>query len=1073
MRRILGLAAVSLFVFAVAAAAQLQYVVTGSDESFSVAKSGSPVTGASDVSMAAAINAIRMDAQSAAVSIRFGADSTDTVKLVNYDSDVIRFTAALSETAWDPDSGKSVTVTYPAWGKITISGNIASSRGSYGGDLAVSGSLGGITIESSVNIESTSYEVIGISGDNNDPAATTFTITGGDLSATREENGSVISSGGALLKITGGKIWKANATLNVWGYTNGPVVSASWVEMTGGAISQKDGVALNVAKLTISGGKIETTGRGTAINSNYGFDSVAISGTAEIVSASSGDTATIVINSYYDYGGNITISGGKVANSANGGRAVYIQNAATTFALTGKPEIIGAIATRSAGRISVDSSFAPGDNKYTLQPLAGARADSAVVVIGGAAKKDNFVFNNPPYEMVVKGADLVISTPTDITPSTYTITAAGDPYNVRFRVRKDASTTNFAMDSIQNALKAIQNDAKGLPCNIRLGDGVAVVNMRAFPITFDGSIGEGWGKISLSGKMTSTAAADRGYPWGAVTLRYGVSLESTAEIDNTNGYGFSIGDNSGVTVKDGTVSSSITAIYISSGSAAATIAGGTVSNNQSNGEYSYYGPAISNNGGTLIISGGAVKAAGPQNYAVNSSYNARTVISGTAEISSEDTTQIGRYIEDGDYTYYSDDYESGTVRNSNATIEITGGTISNTSKSGGAAIYHNAYDSTKKTVIYGGTITSQNAKSGHGTVHSNSGTIEILGGEISNTADNNDVAVVSKLKGGNADDSPGIIAFGGSPTINGLITTGSLTVLTSGENAFNPGDKIYNLINKTPLLGNGGGIEIVLTEGQTILTDGARFIPNFAIAADSGYNKGFKLAANGNDAVATTSDIYVIDFNLNGGVGTPPPSIYVAAGARLGEAAMPPTAGYRDAGSHLNDGIWYRSVGHSGGVHTLGTPFRFDAVNGTRVNDDMILVLNWTDEVSVLANDRVIPQTTGTETAAVAPVTVTAGELTVGPNPAARQSGAVNFFWSGKGLASGKLFVYDASGSLVKKINIAGKSAVNSGKRSVGSWDLTDAKGRPAAEGTYLVRGTIVTQSGSKVKASALVGVVK
>jgi hypothetical protein len=145
------------------------------------------------------------------------------------------------------------------------------------------------------------------------------------------------------------------------------------------------------------------------------------------------------------------------------------------------------------------------------------------------------------------------------------------------------------------------------------------------------------------------------------------------------------------------------------------------------------------------------------------------------------------------------------------------------------------------------------------------------------------------------------------------------------------------------------------------------------------------------------------------------------------------------------------------------------------VSDSSVTAQFDIDPTSVAQTDRVIPAAPGSEIVVVAPVTVVAGEFTVGPNPAARQSGEVRFFWSGRAVKSGKLAVFDASGNLVNKVNVSesvsGRSVSSLAKRAVGSWYLKDAKGRPVAEGTYLVKGVIVTQDGAKVKASAILGV--
>jgi len=138
--------------------------------------------------------------------------------------------------------------------------------------------------------------------------------------------------------------------------------------------------------------------------------------------------------------------------------------------------------------------------------------------------------------------------------------------------------------------------------------------------------------------------------------------------------------------------------------------------------------------------------------------------------------------------------------------------------------------------------------------------------------------------------------------------------------------------------------------------------------------------------------------------------------------------------------------------------------------------------VSVAAKDRKIPADRGygeNMSDTVSP-DVLAGEFTVGPNPGERDIGTVNFFWQGKRIRSASLTVFDASGNVVnRKITIKdsalGTHRVYQGdsqhRRKVGSWDLTDKKGRLVAEGTYLVRGTLTTSDGKKERVSALIGV--
>jgi hypothetical protein len=95
--------------------------------------------------------------------------------------------------------------------------------------------------------------------------------------------------------------------------------------------------------------------------------------------------------------------------------------------------------------------------------------------------------------------------------------------------------------------------------------------------------------------------------------------------------------------------------------------------------------------------------------------------------------------------------------------------------------------------------------------------------------------------------------------------------------------------------------------------------------------------------------------------------------------------------------------------------------------------------------------------------------FTAGPNPIAKSAAQVNFFRVGKQVKSAALKVYDASSKAVCGIDI--KDAGQSKKRQVGSWNLRDAKGRPVPEGTYLVKGTLMTVDRKSERIGLLIGV--
>jgi len=77
------------------------------------------------------------------------------------------------------------------------------------------------------------------------------------------------------------------------------------------------------------------------------------------------------------------------------------------------------------------------------------------------------------------------------------------------------------------------------------------------------------------------------------------------------------------------------------------------------------------------------------------------------------------------------------------------------------------------------------------------------------------------------------------------------------------------------------------------------------------------------------------------------------------------------------------------------------------------------------------------------------------------------------------LTIFDASGNVVNKIAISdrtdamlGVSTIESAgsRRIVGTWDLTDRKGRAVSDGTYLIKG-VITVDGKKEKVSLVLGV--
>jgi endoglucanase len=125
---------------------------------------------------------------------------------------------------------------------------------------------------------------------------------------------------------------------------------------------------------------------------------------------------------------------------------------------------------------------------------------------------------------------------------------------------------------------------------------------------------------------------------------------------------------------------------------------------------------------------------------------------------------------------------------------------------------------------------------------------------------------------------------------------------------------------------------------------------------------------------------------------------------------------------------------------------------------------------ATLVTDLVIPNTQQTGgSAAIAPVSAQSNSFSVGPIPASKSKGGVKFFWQGKAVAGGSLFIYDALGNTVKNIRINEISANNPSKRTIGAWDLTDAKSRRVKTGSYLVKGKVIVQNGSVANVSSII----
>jgi len=522
------------------------------------------------------------------------------------------------------------------------------------------------------------------------------------------------------------------------------------------------------------------------------------------------------------------------------------------------------------------------------------------------------------------------------------------------------------------------------------------------------------------------------------------------------------------------------------------------------------------NNGKLEISGGQVWNASTIGYfaAVNNDYSGTKTspnveITGSADISSKNGTI--------------NNWSCGTILNRRGKIRISGGYIHNDEYTTGAIIF--TYDDivisdsakingeyticlrrnddgiVPKLDISGGTITAGN---GHAINMDEQTMVQISGNaEIINNSESPTIRVTASaqvhLYGGtvknlNSYSNPRANAIymyassygikpiefkmGGSPVVKGSIekvdSYTSMELCTDSGYEFKPYRETYRMRLSSPH--NDSGV--------LIFKKGAGFINNFV--ADTLYNKDVEFAVNGDDLFYTIGKTHRVAFNLNGAISSDSlKDITVVHGRKIGKSAKPETDSYaifeqtKDSIYQVsNDGKWHVYGGKTGsGEVIIGGEFIFDAgKQGTDVNDNLTLILSWDRDnrkfygLSVLESSRALPSARPSESAAIAPVAAASGSLTAGPTPVSRSVGAVNFFRSGVPLRGGKLFIYDASGSMVATAQVSDPSG-GSGRRSVAKWNLQDAKGRDVAEGTYVARGVITTKAGKTERVSVLVNV--
>ncbi|MCL2689025.1 MAG: InlB B-repeat-containing protein [Chitinispirillia bacterium] len=208
----------------------------------------------------------------------------------------------------------------------------------------------------------------------------------------------------------------------------------------------------------------------------------------------------------------------------------------------------------------------------------------------------------------------------------------------------------------------------------------------------------------------------------------------------------------------------------------------------------------------------------------------------------------------------------------------------------------------------------------------------------------------------------------------------------------------------------------------------------------------------------TAFPIYAVTYDANGGNGTMDASSVIQGHSYTVKANAFTRAGYEFTG-------WNTVADGSGTDYDAGAQI-------SDVTADVTLYAVWDFIIAVKSQDRIIPgPQQNNQIVITTPVTVLASEFTAGPNPVAKSAESVTFFRQGRRIQDASLTIYDVSGNVINKVKITDKALSSSERRPVGSWNLTDRRGRKVSEGTYLVRGFVTDADGNRERISMVFGV--
>jgi hypothetical protein len=631
--------------------------------------------------------------------------------------------------------------------RLEITGGTVENTAATLGNAVYNISNGAVTISGGTVSGTTNNAVYNVSSGS-------LTISGGEIKATtgravNNSTGTVTISGGTVFATTGNAVSNSSTGKIIVSGTS-KVTSAN-SDANQGTIFLASSSPGTDTQLEISGGTIENTNNGNAIFNSVG--GITLNGNPNITGAICTRAGTLSTGSNFapatkiytldftNLPSEIAVAGAGSFSSNFTLKTTVIGGVTVSLIVKGSDLVLSST-INNGYTVTGTGPYVINKGAGTL-PSAQAAIESIKTLSGGAACTIQFGDNTTALDIGDGSISLITfdSGWTGLVTLTGKLTSAATVSTGIIRLIGSASVDSKAELTATAPTCMLYNDGTG---NLTVSGGK--VSMTASASSSSNSTyavyNNSTGTANITGGTVSTVGSS-GYGYGLYNRNAGTVTVSGGEVSTTGG----------------------TAVYISSGTGTINISGGTVQATE------YGGKAVYNYSATVNISNGIVKAT--SSYAVENAagltngsntvnitggtisttsadtlynnYNGKINISG-GTISSETSSAINNYGDTGKITVSQASgattlITSGNTNTSRGTIllgspynvttnvrlEITGGTISNTSTgANGNAIYNG---SVSAITMSGGTV-STTATSGRAILNNTTGALTISAGAV-------------------------------------------------------------------------------------------------------------------------------------------------------------------------------------------------------------------------------------------------------------------------------------------------------------------------------------------------------